>query len=57
MDQFAAAISLVEHRLTGSVSVDFPVFSLRQIKRNEVYRVATDEQAPEDHEEGAHSDY
>jgi hypothetical protein len=57
LDQFAATVSLVEHRLAGSVSVDFPVLSLRQIKRNELYRVATDENAPEDHEEGARSDY
>jgi len=36
LDQFAATLNLVEHRLTGEVYKGLPILTLSQIKRNEL---------------------
>lgn len=37
LDQFAATLNLVEHRQTGEVFENYPILTLPQIKRNEIY--------------------
>jgi len=37
LDQFAATLTLVEHRLTDEIFINQPVLTLSQIKRNEIY--------------------
>ena len=52
LDQFEAALDLIEHRLTNSVPDGTFVFTLRQIKRNELCPAAV-KVAEEDLLEGA----